>query len=252
MTTRGGFDLDLHATIGSLTIDVALGDLASRVVVVGPNGAGKTSLVSLVLGILPMQRGHVRVAGNTLFDSALGIERPVQERQLAYVPQDYALFPHLSVRGNVEFAVRCSAKRSSVRERKQRVDEALDELQLTALRDRPIATLSGGEKQRVALARALAMRPQALLLDEPLAALDVHSRHEVRAFLAEYLERLRLPTLVVTHDPADAQCLGDCIVVLEAGRVAQRGTWNELVSQPCSAFSREFVANAPGGVGGSS
>lgn len=250
MSNSSGFDLELHATIGSLVIDVTLANLASRVVLVGPNGAGKTSVLSLVLGILPMQRGHVRVASDTLFDSALGIDRPLQERQLAYVPQDYALLPHLSVRGNVEFAVRCSAKRGSLRERKQLVDEALDELQLTALHDRPIATLSGGEKQRVALARALAMRPQALLLDEPLAALDVHSRHEVRAFLAEYLDRLKLPTLVVTHDPADAQCLGDCIVVLEAGRVAQRGTWSELVRQPSSAFTREFMANAPGGVDG--
>lgn len=242
MSTSAGFDLDLHATIGNLTMDVTLPDLTARVVLVGPNGAGKTSLLLLILGILPVRRGHVRVAGDTLFDGARGIDRPLQERQLAYVPQDYALFPHLSVQENVAFAVRCSTKSSSSRERRLRVEEALESLDLAALRDRSIATLSGGEKQRVALARAISTRPKALLLDEPLAALDVRSRQEVRAFLAEYLERLELPTVVVTHDPADARILGDCLVVLEAGRVTRQGTWDELVRQPRSAFTTEFLA----------
>jgi molybdate transport system ATP-binding protein len=102
--------------------------------------------------------------------------------------------------------------------------------------------LSGGEKQRLALARALAIDPRALLLDEPLAALDVASRREVRGFLRQSLSQLGLPALLVTHDPADARELGDCILVLEAGKVVQRGTWDELVRAPASRFVERFVS----------
>jgi molybdate transport system ATP-binding protein len=119
----------------------------------------------------------------------------------------------------------------------------LAELGLDELAERRPGTLSGGEKQRVALARALAASPRALLLDEPLAALDVSSRSEVRAFLATYLGRVALPTLVVTHDARDARALADGLLVLEGGKVTQSGTWEELRSRPASRFVERFVAD---------
>jgi molybdate transport system ATP-binding protein len=157
------------------------------------------------------------------------------------VPQDYALFPHLSVAQNVEFALGSWQRQLPRAARRERAHALLADLHLQAFADRRPDTLSGGEKQRVALARVLAVEPRALLLDEPLAALDIGARREVRAFLATYLAKLDLPTLVVTHDPADARALGQRIAVLEAGRIVQVGSWDELATQPASAFVRELI-----------
>ncbi len=230
----------LRARAGTLALDVELALGESPLVLVGPNGAGKTSVLSALLGVLPLDSGHIQLGGRVLFDDAAGIDVPLEARQLGYVPQDYALFPHLSVRQNLEFALRSSGVRGKeVGERALRV---LSDLELTALSQRRATALSGGEKQRVALARALSVRPRALLLDEPLAALDVSARRETRAFLAGYLRRLALPTLVVTHDPADARALGGQIAVLEAGRIVQTGSWEELHAQPGSEFVRELLS----------
>jgi molybdate transport system ATP-binding protein len=213
-------------------------------VVVGPNGAGKTSLLSLLLGVLPCEHARIQVGDAVLLDTGAGIDVPLEERRLGYVPQDYALFPHLSVAENIAFAVRSGwrGRRQSPLEVDQQVNAALRQLGVTQLGGRSPQMLSGGEKQRVALARALSVRPRALLLDEPLAALDVHARREVRTSLAETLKALGLPTIVVTHDPADARLLGQRIMVLESGRVTQVGAWAELVDRPASRFVEEFVA----------
>src|SRR5690606_36887843 len=148
------------------------------------------------------------------------------------VPQDYALFPHMTVAGNVDFALACADPRSSTATRRAEVAARLDALGLTALADRAPRSLSGGEQQRVALARALAARPRLLLLDAPLAALDVRSRGEVRDNLAETLAALTVPAILVTHDADDARRLGVRVVVLEDGAITQRGSWDELVSRP--------------------
>ncbi|WP_437735480.1 ABC transporter ATP-binding protein [Sorangium sp. So ce1335] len=232
-----------------MELETAGGTLA----LVGPNGSGKTSLLSLLLGVLPAERGRVEVGGAVLLDTEAGVDVPVEERGIGYVPQDYALFPHLSVRENVAFAVRSAASRRSVVGRAarvasaERVDAMLNELGIAALARRRTQALSGGEQQRVALARALSVSPRALLLDEPLAALDIHSRREVRTFLAGYLRALALPTIVVTHDAADARLLGHRVAVLEAGRVTQTGTWEELAARPASRFVEELVASERGG-----
>jgi molybdate transport system ATP-binding protein len=184
------------------------------------------------------------VGDSVLLDTAEGVDIPIEARGLGYLPQHYALFPHMSVRENVEFAANA---RSASRERVQSLQRAqglLADLNLEALAQRSVTTLSGGEKQRVALARALAAEPRALLLDEPLAALDVTARREARAFLVEYLRKLTLPALVVTHDAADAQALGDRIAVLEGGRTVQTGTWAELQANPSTAFTRELVGRS--------
>jgi molybdate transport system ATP-binding protein len=230
----------LAARVGPLELDVEFEAGPGTLVVIGPNAAGKTSLLSVILGALPAARGSVHAGETALFDSELGINVPVEARRLGYVPQDYALFTHLSVRENVEFALRSG--RMSVRARREQADERLRELGLEHHAERRVSSLSGGEKQRVALARALSIGPRALLLDEPLAALDLVSRREVRAFLRQSLAKLGLPALLVTHDPADARELGERMLVLEAGKIVQRGTWGELQRAPATTFVERFVS----------
>jgi molybdate transport system ATP-binding protein len=143
----------------------------------------------------------------------------------------------------VEFAIRSASPQLDSASRAAKADRALADLALGALAERRPASLSGGEKQRVALARALSVEPRALMLDEPLSALDVHARAEVRSFLGRYLRSLGLPSLVVTHDARDARALADHFAVLEAGRIVQRGTWAELSARPMSRFVQQFVAS---------
>ena len=230
------------ARLGTLELDLEL-DVGpgATLVLVGPNGAGKTSLLSVLLGALSVTRGRIEVGDALLLDTERGVDVPVEARRLGYVPQDYALFPHLDVRGNVAFAVRSANASLGSTDEREHVHSALRELELTALGERRTQSLSGGEKQRVALARALSVRPRALLLDEPLAALDAHARREVRSFLADTLRRLALPTIVVTHDPVDARTLGSRIAVLEAGRITQQGSWDELAAKPASRFVEQLV-----------
>ncbi|MFI5298826.1 MAG: ABC transporter ATP-binding protein [Polyangiales bacterium] len=244
MSARESLRAHVVARVGRLDVDVELETGAGTLVVVGPNGAGKTTLLSLLLGALPVERGRVTVGASVLHDTDAGGEVPIERRRLGYVPQDYALFPHLSVRENVAFAIASAPDASDRRAQTERCDATLADLGLTELADRSPRSLSGGEQQRVALARALSVGPRALLLDEPLAALDVHARGEVRGFLATTLKRLVLPTIVVTHDAADARALAHRMVVLEAGRVRQVGTWDELARDPASRFVEALIASA--------
>ncbi len=243
MSAREHLTARLTARVGSLSLDVILDTTPGTLVVIGPNGAGKTSLLSLLLGVLPAVSGRIEVGGSVLLDTSAGLVVPPEARRLAYVPQDYALFPHLSARQNVEFALECATPGLSRSARASRAAALLAELGLESLGARRPAGLSGGEKQRVALARALAASPRALLFDEPLAALDVHARAEVRAFLTAYLGRVALPTILVTHDSRDARALADRLLVLEEGRVTQTGTWDELRTRPASRFIERFVAD---------
>ncbi|MCC7074497.1 MAG: ATP-binding cassette domain-containing protein [Deltaproteobacteria bacterium] len=233
---------ELHARIGALDIDASLDTGDGTLLLVGPNGAGKSTLLSLLLGALPCARGHIEVGGAVLFDDRTRVNVPIEARRFAYLPQDYGLFPHLSVRENLAFAVRCRAGRRDPT-LDARVDDALAAFGLTSLAARRPRTLSGGEQQRVALARAVATRPRALLLDEPLAALDVAARQDVRASLVETLARLALPTVVITHDPADLRALGGRVVVLERGRVTQQGSLAELRARPATRFVEQLVAS---------
>lgn len=234
----------LAARVGSLRLDVDLDTGPGTLVLIGPNGAGKTSLLSLLLGALPVDRGLIEIDGAVLLDTDRGVEVPLERRRLGYVPQQYALFPHLSVRQNIDFALASAPDRPGRAGRDERARVVLAQLGIEALGDRRPGALSGGEKQRVALARALSVGPRALLLDEPLAALDVHARHEVRGFLAASLKNLGLPAVVVSHDADDARCLGHRVAVLEAGRLVQVGSWEDLARRPASRFVEKFVASA--------
>ncbi|MBX5482966.1 MAG: ATP-binding cassette domain-containing protein [Myxococcaceae bacterium] len=209
----------LKRQLGALALDVDLRFGDAPLVLCGASGSGKTSTLRMITGVLRPDMGHIDLDGTVLFDRDAGVDVPVEERRLGYVPQDAALFPHLSARENVRFALDVSGTLAR-RERNARALQLLGELGVgpDAASRRP-AELSGGERQRVALARALASEPRALLLDEPLSALDPATRQTVRAFLAQTLQRLRIPTLVVTHDREDAEALGAQVAVLEGGRV---------------------------------
>jgi len=200
----------IAAHAGELLLDVEIDAGDGTLVLMGANGAGKSTLLSILAGLRPADRGFIEVGGRVLFDSERRIDVPPEARRIGWVPQDLALFPHLTVARNVAFG----ADRESAL-------SVLRDLGLEPLADRRPGSLSGGEKQRVALARALASRPRALLLDEPLSALDVQARSEVRALLAETLRRLAIPAMIVTHDPEDARFLGDRIAVMEAGRIVR-------------------------------
>lgn len=222
----------------------ALLETTGTLAVVGPNGAGKTTLLTAILGAERVEQGRIELGNTVLLDTTASVNVPIEQRQLGYVPQDYALLPHLTASQNVLFAIRSANRPRGARQQAERAEAVLGELSLLGLAHRRPQELSGGEKQRLALARALAVSPRALLLDEPLAALDVHARRDVREFLAAYLRRVALPTLVVTHDPADAHALATTIAVLEGGRVTQWGTWAELRAAPASDFVQQLVRSA--------
>jgi molybdate transport system ATP-binding protein len=232
-------EASLRKRLGPFELDLSLAVDGRAVAIAGPNGAGKTSALLALLGIVRPDAGQVRLGGRTLFDAGARIDLPTEERGIAYVPQDYALFPHLTAAGNVEFALGCAGP-SPAAPRREQARALLDRLGVLGSADRRPAALSGGERQRVALARALAREPRALLFDEPFAALDAGARGEVRRFLRERLADLALPAVVVTHDRADVEALGIPVLVLEGGRVVQRGTLAELEARPATEYVARF------------
>jgi molybdate transport system ATP-binding protein len=199
------------------------------VALMGPSGAGKTSVLRAVAGLLRPERGRIALGDDTWLDTARRIDLPPERRRVGLVFQEYALFPHLSVRANVAFGGR------------ERAAELLERFGIAGLADARPAAISGGERQRVALARALARDPGVLLLDEPLSALDAHTRSRVRQELRELLGDLGLPTLIVTHDFEDAAALADRVGVLVDGRLLQVGAPGELVAAPADPFVARFT-----------
>jgi molybdate transport system ATP-binding protein len=235
-----GLSFDLEKRIGPLHLAVRLDAGERPLVLVGPNGSGKTTLLLMLIGGIRPQRGRIELDGDVLLDIAAGIDVVPEERGLGYVPQDYGLFPHLTALGNVTFGLECRRRLGSA-ERRERALALLEELEVAHVAARLPRSLSGGEGQRVALARALASEPRALLLDEPLAALDASVRRQLREFLPSRLAAHKLPTIVVTHDAADAAAFGEDIAVLEAGRIAQRGSLGDLRQRPATPFVAEWA-----------
>jgi molybdate transport system ATP-binding protein len=224
---------------GALDLEVALEVDERGLVLVGPNGAGKTTVLLALVGARRPAHGRVAIGGDVVFDSAGGIDRPTEERGVAYLPQNYALFPHLTAAQNVAFGLRGP--------RAERIDKAralLGRLDVGSHADRHPGALSGGEQQRVALARALAPAPRALLLDEPLAALDIESRHSVRAFLVAELRAQHRPFIVILHDRDDVRAFAAPIAVVERGRVVQRGELAALEAAPATSFTARLLGAA--------
>lgn len=228
-----------HRAVDGVSLSLEYGEFHA---LVGPSGCGKTTTLRMVAGLEIPTSGEIHLEG---VDVAL---LPPYRRNVSTVFQNYALFPHLSIRENIEFGLRRRSQKSDMRERVQQV---LDMVKLGGKEDRYPAQLSGGEKQRAALARSLVLAPAVLLLDEPLSALDPNLRQSVREELRALQRRVGITFLMVTHDQEEALSLADRITVMNKGRVEQTGTPQEIYLRPATAFVAQFLGsmNWLGGVG---
>ena len=236
-------DLKLTVTDGARRFDLAA-RFATDVpfaALYGPSGAGKTLTLQAIAGLLHPSAGHVRLDGRTLYDSARGIDVPAPARRIGYLFQNYALFPHLSVRENVAFGLTAWHRRRLPPREAERVQALLEGFGLAALADSRPQKLSGGQQQRVALARALACEPQVLLLDEPFAALNPMLRSELRNELAQVRREWGIPVLMITHDIEDVLALADVAFVYDNGRVVREIDLH-------NAESRDIALREAGGV----
>jgi putative spermidine/putrescine transport system ATP-binding protein len=202
----------------------------------GPSGCGKTTLLNLAAGFFSPDGGEIRIDGHTVNDV------PTYQRQIGLMFQNYALFPHMSVAGNVAYGLK--VRHVPSKERNRRVDEVLALVKLSGYEDRKPRQLSGGQQQRVALARALVINPTVLLLDEPFSALDKNLRASMQVELREIQRKLRVTTIFVTHDQSEALSLSDRLAVMSEGRIRQLGTPEEIYRRPCDRFVASFVGDA--------
>ncbi|MGH7319067.1 MAG: ABC transporter ATP-binding protein [Candidatus Rokuibacteriota bacterium] len=219
--------------VDRVSLAIAQGE---RLALLGPSGCGKTTTLNVIAGFLQPDAGLIRIASRDM----LGV--PAHRRNTGMVFQSYALFPHLTVSENVAFGL--EMRRVGKAEASRRVAEALALVRLGGLGDRYPRQLSGGQQQRVALARALVIRPEILLLDEPLSNLDAKLRQEMRTELVEILEAVGITTIFVTHDQEEALALSDRVAIMNEGRVEQLGTPSEVYEEPATAFVAKFLGEA--------
>lgn len=221
------FNVDIQKTLRagrrSFHLDVRLHSNSQRMVIFGPSGAGKSQTLRAIAGLMTPDTGNIRLGDTTLFDSHAGIDIPPQERKVAYMFQDYALFPHLNVRQNIAFGLVSGWLNPRSGYRHADVDYWLEAFQLGHLALQFPHDLSGGQRQRTALARALVSEPRALLLDEPFAALDPGLRTQMRKELDELQHRLKIPMILITHDPEDTKIFGDSVLCLREGKIDENG-----------------------------
>ena len=210
---------------------------SSLTVLFGPSGSGKTTTLRCLAGLERPERGYISFGGETWFDSDRGIFLPPQQRRIGYLFQEHALFPHLNVTHNIAYSLGALSRA----ERQQRVTKITELLGLSGLGHRYPGQISGGEGQRVALARALVCRPRLLLLDEPLSALDLPLREQLRRELRRSLAQLGIPAVLVTHDRVEALSLADYIVVFDEGRIRQSGPVEKVFSKPADLAVARIV-----------
>jgi molybdate transport system ATP-binding protein len=208
-------ELDFRLEQGGFTLEVKQHLDARVTVLFGPSGAGKTTILEAVAGLRTPVRGVIAVNGRRIFDASARLNLPPHERHVGYVSQDVSLFPHLNVRRNVAYGRRRGGKLT--------LDAVVSMLEIGPLLDRDVGGLSGGEKQRVALARALMSAPEILLLDEPLAAVDLELRRRILPYLERVRDEVGVPIVYVTHDRDEARRFGDRVLVLERGKVVRAG-----------------------------
>ncbi|HEY3274091.1 MAG TPA: ABC transporter ATP-binding protein [Methanocella sp.] len=217
------------------TLDVNLtASDGETVVLLGSNGSGKTTVLNMVAGLLSPDEGAIEIGGRTLFSSGTRIDIPPEQRDIGYVFQHYALFPHMTVYDNVAFGLRMRKAPAEVLE--SRVREELESLGLWEFRKAPASKLSGGQRQKVALARSLVVEPALLLLDEPLSALDTRSHSLMREVLRERIKRSGIPCIIVLHSLRDALELGDRVCVMETGQVTLSGKPAEILREGRDRF----------------
>ncbi len=192
----------------------------------GPSGAGKTSLLDIIAGVRGPATGRITLGERVLLDAAARVHLPARLRRVGYVPQDLALFPHLNVRGNLIYGQRADA----ISVQPFTLGHVADAMEITSLLDRNVSSLSGGEKQRVAFARAILSAPRLLLLDEPMSSLDSRLKKRLLPYLLRIREEFQLPLLYVTHDAAELIALCDEVVILEQGRLVERGAPADLLA----------------------
>lgn len=234
-------DVNLRSARRSFQLNVAFSTADDRVVIFGPSGAGKSVTIQAIAGLIHPARGRVQLGNRVLFDSAAGIDLPSRERNVGYLFQDYALFPHLTVEENVGFPLKRLLQWRLGADERRAVRDMLDLFELSPLAHSLPRDLSGGQRQRVALARALIREPEVLLLDEPFSALDVMLRDRVRQELADLQARFRIPLVVISHDIDDVKMFAETLVVYGHGKVShvlpckllqnQHGeehAWNEM------------------------
>ena len=233
---------NLHCTFG----EFALRDISLRIakgdywVILGPSGCGKSVLLQTIAGFFSPARGKILVDGRDVTATA------PEHRKMGLVFQQAALFPHKSVRENIAYGLR--ARKVAREEVDRTVDDLITRLELKAILSRPVATLSGGEAQRVAVARALAIKPDLLLLDEPMSALDHNTRLELQAELARVHKEFGLTTLHVTHSREEAAALGDHVAIMLGGRMVQRGSSAEILGRPRCPFVARFLGLDPSSI----
>lgn len=232
-----GLAVGIKMRLPGFTLDTGWAVRDGFTVLFGYSGAGKSLTLGAIAGTLRPDEGRVRLGADTLFDSTAGVWVPPQQRRIGYVSQSAQLFPHMTVRKNIEYAL----KGSSRAERLSRSAELLERLRIPELAEKRPHQLSGGERQRAALARALAPRPRALLLDEPLSALDLPVRVEMRALLREVQRDLCMPVVMVTHDLYEACALADTLVVYSGTGVVQVGSPRELIGDPATPEIRRLL-----------
>ncbi|MDR3725346.1 MAG: molybdate ABC transporter permease subunit [Terracidiphilus sp.] len=230
-------EMSVRKALSNFTLQIDLAADERPVGLLGASGAGKSITLKMIAGVAQPDAGHIELSGRTLFDSARGIDLPAQARRIGVVFQDYALFPHRTVAENAGFSLHCLPRA----ERQQCVQQLLASLHIAHLADRRPAQISGGERQRVAIARCLAMQPEALLFDEPFAALDPHLRRSTEEQLRETLRDYRGVVLFITHDMEEAFRFCPDLVVLSEGRKIASGPRQQLFSDPRSIVAAQLT-----------
>ena len=236
-------DLHIHygevPAVRGVSFDVAPGE---QLTLLGPSGCGKTTTLRAIAGLEQPTTGEIRIGGAPVYSSKQRVNIPAEKRGLSMVFQSYAIWPHMTVFENVAYGLR--VRRESATQISEKVDRALDMVQMRPFRDRGASQLSGGQQQRVALARAFVFQPSVLLFDEPLSNLDAKLRADMRIELRELQHRLGITSVYVTHDLEEALAMSDRIVVMRDGLIAQIGSPFDIYNLPRNAFVADFVGSA--------
>ena len=232
-----GLQVCLKKTVNGFVLDVDWEIGNELAVLFGCSGAGKSMTLQLIAGLMKPDKGRLNLDDTVYYDSETGTDFPPQARPFGYVFQDLALFPHMTVTGNILYGAPAVPKH----EKRDRVQIMLHSFQLMGLEDRYPHEISGGQKQRVAVARALVRWPRVLLLDEPFSALDRPLRLEMRRFLIEVKKEFDIPVIMVTHDFEEASAIADKVIIYERGRIAQIGAPEEIQKSPINGYVSQLV-----------